>query len=125
MAKPKEQRDILLAAIQRKVLAPHNEPAEVTQPAASPAIPGGERRHSGKAIQFWLHEEDRQLIRELAAWLAGQGLRATDSLVIRTALRTAQTGADLVEAYRRAAAMDGRLRPKSADGNQSGRGQGA
>jgi len=51
-----------------------------------------------------------RLVRELAAWLAGQGVRPTDSLVIRAALRTAQTGAGLLQAYRRAAELDGRLK---------------
>ena len=42
--------------------------------------------------QFWMHEEDRQLVRELSAWLAGQGMRPTDSMVIRAVLRLAKTG---------------------------------
>ena len=49
-------------------------------------------------------------MRELAAWLAGQGLRPTDSMVIRVALRTARTGGELLEAYRQASRLDGRLK---------------
>jgi hypothetical protein len=69
----------------------------------------------GKPVQFWLHDEDRQLVRELAAWLAGQGIRSTDSMVIRAALRTAKTGGDLLDAYREAAQLDGRLKQHKAD----------
>lgn len=64
----------------------------------------------GKATQVWLYDEDRRLVRELAAWLAGQGIRSTDSTVIRAALRVAKTDAELLEAYRDAAQLDGRLK---------------
>lgn len=63
-------------------------------------------------MQFWLHEEDRKLIRELSAWLGGQGIRPTDSMVVRAALRMAKTGPGLLECYRKAASLDGRLRPR-------------
>jgi hypothetical protein len=64
----------------------------------------------GKPVQFWLHEEDRRLIRELAAWLAGQGIRPSDSMVVRATLRMAKAGPALLEAYRQAAALDGRFK---------------
>jgi hypothetical protein len=122
--KPKSNNvNSLLAAIQRK--APTNptpEPAPVAAtvavaepetPRKSPrraAVPIAPKGRVGKPVQFWLHDEDRQMVRELAAWLAGQGLRPTDSMVIRSALRTAKTGGDLLEAYRQAAQLDGRLK---------------
>jgi hypothetical protein len=64
----------------------------------------------GKPVQFWLHDEDRKLVRELAAWLAGQGIRPTDSMVVRAALRMAKTGTELLEAARQSAQLDGRLK---------------
>ncbi len=111
--------DSLLAAIQRK--APSNPEASVAAEAVVELEPNhkASRRATvlstpggrvGKPVQFWLHDEDRQLIRELAAWLAGQGIRSTDSMVIRAALRTAKTGGELLEAYRQAAQLDGRLK---------------
>ncbi len=69
------------------------------------------RNKVGQPVQFWLHDDDRQTIRELAAWLAGQGLRTSDSQVIRAVLRLAKTGGPLLEAYRDAAKMDGRRKP--------------
>ena len=99
----------LLAAIQRKSTMPPPsapEPVSAVAPAAPPAKP----RRLGKPVQFWLHEEDRKLVRELAAWLAGQGIRPTDSMVVRAALRMSKPGATFLEAYRQAALLDGRLR---------------
>jgi hypothetical protein len=37
-------------------------------------------------------------------------VRPTDSLVIRAALRTAPTGTGFLQAYRKAAELDGRLK---------------
>ena len=74
----------------------------------------------GKPVQFWLHEEDRLLLRELAAWLAGQGIRPTDSMVVRAALRMARTGSELLEAYHQASQLDGRLKQhKTVETNES------
>lgn len=66
----------------------------------------------GKPSQYWLHDEDRRVLRKLAAWLAGQGERPTDSLVIRSVLQMATVGPDLLKAYRRAAQLDGRLKQR-------------
>jgi hypothetical protein len=133
--KPKSSNvNDLLAAIQRK--APTNptpEPVTVTaQPTEAAAVavanvepepssratrrtvPVERKTRVGKPVQFWLHDEDRRLVRELAAWLAGQGFRSTDSLIIRAALRTAKTGGELLNAYREAAQLDGRLKQHKA-----------
>lgn len=121
--KPKSSNvDSLLAAIQRKapdnpIPSPQSSPETTAQPknrrrpslrptAATPVA----KSTGGQPVQFWLHEEDRRLVRELAAWLAGQGVRSTDSLVVRAALRTAKTGAEFLEAYRHASQLDGRLK---------------
>ena len=111
----------LLAAIQRKAPDSPAPTPEQSQPQSAALVrpePGRKagsrvtalRSRVGKPVQFWLHDEDRRLIRELAAWLAGQGLRPTDSMVIRSALRTAKTGGELLEAYRQASQLDGRLK---------------
>jgi hypothetical protein len=121
-SKPGDKRNSLLAAIQRKapsapvIVEPKPQaPVTVEQPEPRRKEPQAvavekPKRRKGKQVQFWFHEEDGRLVRELAAWLAGQGLRPTDSLVIRAALRTAQTGTALLQAYRRAAELDGRLK---------------
>jgi hypothetical protein len=117
----------LLAAIQRK--APTAESASAAAPVkaaatdeqaprrkaarrAEPSVPAppAPKSRVGKPVQFWLHDEDRQIVRELAAWLAGQGIRTTDTMVIRSALRMAKTGGELLDAARQASQLDGRLR---------------
>lgn len=120
--KPKDTtNDLLLAAIQRIAPAqletaapPHqlgsSETGGVTALAPVKSSPKGK---VGKPVQFWLHDEDRQIIRELAAWLAGQGIRPSDSMVIRAALRVSKTGGELLSAYRDASRLDGRLKAKS------------
>ena len=107
MSSRPSRQDSLLAAL-------HRTPAQTTIPEAPPAEikPSAKNasRKIGKPVQFWLHEEDRKIVRELAAWLAGQGIRTSDSMVVRAALRMSETGADFLAAYRKAAALDGRLR---------------
>lgn len=111
----------LLAAIQRKAptsAAPIEQVAP--EPAAPIAVePRSKRGRVGRPVQFWMHEEDRRILRELSAWLAGQGVRASDSLVIRTALRSAKTGSELLDAYREAAKLDGRLKPSDASNSNA------
>jgi hypothetical protein len=124
MSSPPKRKNIhnsLLAAIQRK--APGAQVPAVPEPQAhatdeKPETHRKEPRpvvekpkpRKGKQRQVWFHAEDEKLVRELAAWLAGQGVRPTDSLVIRSALRTVQTGTAFLQAYRTAAELDGRLK---------------
>ena len=125
MSKPKNNVTDLLAAIKRQPTnATPEKPIEATPPAKqtegkSPARrdtvqkPSAEKkpmRKIGRAVQFWMHDEDIRLVRELSAWLAGQGIRPSDSLVIRAVLRLAKTGSGLLEAYAQAAKLDGRLK---------------
>src|SRR5690606_20747717 len=108
------RKDSLLAAIQQKsspAASPPPPPTPAPQPASqAPATtkPPARRSRVGKPVQFWMHEEDRKIVRELAAWLAGQGIRPTDSMVVRAALRMVKTGGPFLEAYHQAAALDGR-----------------
>jgi predicted nucleic acid-binding protein len=94
----------LMAALQRARPLPEPVPVQPETAAARP------KTRRGKAVQFWLHDEDRKLIRELAAYLSTQGLRPTDSLIVRAALRLAPADARLLEAFREALSQDGRYR---------------
>jgi hypothetical protein len=116
-----KRSDILLAAIQRRAPSAPAPAAPEPQTQGTVEKPQSRRKEprevsekpkprKGKQIQFWFHEEDGKLVRELAAWLAGQGVRPTDSLVVRAALRTAETGTAFLHAYRKAAELDGRLK---------------
>ena len=113
----------LLAALKNTAPdAPANEePAVQPKPQprprhhAAPKAKAPVQRRGGTPAQFWLHDEDRRLIRELAAWLAGQGVRPTDSAVVRAALHTTKTGREFFEAYRQATSLDGRLKPNKSN----------
>jgi hypothetical protein len=101
-AKPSSQVNSLLSAIQRTPI--------VGASSSAPPVTEGKGRRVGKPVQFWMHEEDRKLIRELAAWLASQGIRSSDSLVLCAALHMAVPGPGLLAAYRKVAQYDGRLK---------------
>lgn len=124
------RQESLLAAIQRKGVPAEDRqsspesaaaqppakdpgPAEAVAAKASKTAAPVKKRRIGKPVQFWLHEEDRRIVRELSAWLAGQGIRPSDSMVVRAALRMAKIGPGLLDAYGQAAALDGRLRSRS------------
>jgi hypothetical protein len=105
MKKSKNEND-LLAAIQRKT-PPVEDPNPSPPPASATTV---KRARIGKPLQVWMHDEDRRILRELSAWLAGQGVRASDSLVIRTALRSAKIGDEMLKAFHESAKLDGRLK---------------
>ncbi len=103
----------LLAALRRTPQAITTFPGELSSSLdAAPATVAAPKARGGKAVQFWLHDEDRKVIRELAAYLSSQGVRPTDSLIVRAALRLVQGDAALVTAFREALAHDGRYRPR-------------
>jgi GH25 family lysozyme M1 (1,4-beta-N-acetylmuramidase) len=127
MSKSKKNVNELLAAISRKMpeaapeapvvvdLKPESGQAEgpvkkKAEKASAPTTAKKTKSKIGRAVQFWMHDEDTQLVRELSAWLAGQGVRPSDSMVIRAALRYAKTGSGLLEAYWQASKLDGRLK---------------
>jgi hypothetical protein len=122
MKKPKSNVQDLLAAIKRTP-SPSSAPSKnqaleaisEAEPVAekkvkNPAQEKKTKNRVGKPVQFWMHDEERNLVRELSAWVAGQGIRPTDSMIIRAALRFAKTGNAFLEAYREAALLDGRLK---------------
>jgi hypothetical protein len=126
MSKRKNNVDSLLAAIKRqapkesttasveraKLSGAAKRPAkDDTKPEASPPAKGHEtKRLIGQKVTIWMHDADRKLVRELAAWLAGQGLRPSDSMVIRAALRFVKTGGTFLETYQQASALDARFK---------------
>jgi len=126
MSNKKNNVSDLLAAIKRQPTVPTQEKVEpAIVPVVAPETTEQMKQHSsrkpvatkksgegkrGKPVQFWMHDDDRKLVRELSAWLAGQGVRPSDSMVIRAALRLAKTGSGLLEAYWQAAKLDGRIK---------------
>ena len=89
MSKQKNNVNDLLAAIKRQPTAVTLEKVEteVIPPKATVKEESVRSRTSGKTatkeaapksrvgkpVQFWMHDQDRKLVRELSAWLAGRG----------------------------------------------------
>jgi len=76
----------------------------------APALHAGSRK--GKRVTIFLHDGDRRIIRELMAYLAGQGRRVSESIAIKAALRMAKPGTDLLVAHEQAAAQDQRFKTR-------------
>jgi hypothetical protein len=68
------------------------------------------RGKRGRTSSVSLNDEDTKILRELSSWLAAQGCRVNDTLILRTALRMANTGSALLEAYDAAVKADKRLK---------------
>jgi hypothetical protein len=64
----------------------------------------------GKAVNIYLHDADQVRIRELAAYLSNEGLRVSDSQVIKAALLLAQPDKRLLKAYLEIKAADQRYK---------------
>jgi len=66
--------------------------------------------HRGKPVNMYMHPDDVSRIRSLAAYLAGQGKRVSDSQVVKAALRVARADSDLLTAYEETLAIDQRFK---------------
>lgn len=64
----------------------------------------------GKAVNIYLHEADQVRIRDLAAYLANEGLRVSDSQIIKAALLLAQPDKRLLKAYQEIRGADQRYK---------------
>ena len=65
---------------------------------------------AGKFSSVYFNLEDQRILRELSAWFAGQGRKINDTLILRTALRAASTGSELLTAYDKAVGSDRRYK---------------
>ena len=64
----------------------------------------------GKAVNIYLHDADRARIRDLAAYLANEGQRVSDSQIIKAALLLAQPDRRLLKAYLEIKGVDQRYK---------------
>ena len=67
----------------------------------------------GKNVNLYLYDADVARIRELVSYVASNGLRVSESLVVRTALRVAQADQRFLTAYVDAASADQRFKDES------------
>ena len=63
---------------------------------------------TGKQAAFWLNDEDRAIFNELVILLRSQGVKASENLVLRAALRMVPKDYRLVEKIRELMQNDGR-----------------
>jgi hypothetical protein len=105
---PKKTNE-LLATIQRSTSSPATTSPDVPQGPVQPT----ESEQGTKAL-IYFRPEDRKLIRDLSAFLAGQGLRVNDSLVIKSVLRAVRPGDELIAAYYEAIKIDRRRKRPQA-----------
>lgn len=64
----------------------------------------------GRRVTMYIRDSDLVKIRELTAFVAGQGARTSDSLIVRAALLTATPGKAFLSALKAVASTDQRLR---------------
>lgn len=68
------------------------------------------RTERGKPVNMYMHPDDVDRIRSLAAYLAAQGKRVSDSQVVKAALRVARADSDLLAAYEETLSIDQRFK---------------
>lgn len=83
---------------------PDTEPATKRQPPPA-ATPNGA---TGKTAAFWIDDEDRELLRQAAMLLLGAGIRPSDSLTLRAALRLLPMNTTFLDKARELVERDGR-----------------
>ncbi len=68
------------------------------------------QKHTGRGTNYYFTDEDRQRARDLGAWLMSQGIRASESLVLKAALRLAEPNALFLDSARELMQEDRRFR---------------
>jgi hypothetical protein len=68
----------------------------------------------GKPFNLYLRDADVAKVRDLTAFIAGQGERTSDSLIVRAALLAVGPGRSFLDAYRTAANADLRFKKDSS-----------
>ncbi|ETX03751.1 MAG: hypothetical protein ETSY1_46260 (plasmid) [Candidatus Entotheonella factor] len=107
---PSEAKDTELLSIIRGASTSTEEPKKVEPTTLSSQDTSPSANQQGRKTSIYLNPDDLKLLRELTLWLAGQGRRVNDTLIIRAALRSVQTGSAFLEAYDTAAKSDRRYK---------------
>ena len=91
---------------QEQKSAPGQKRSRVNRVKRKPAAAGGPS--SGRQAAFWLDDEDRAIFREVGMNLYSQGIKPSDNLVLRAALRLMPRDHRLIEQIRILLENDGR-----------------
>src|SRR5271166_6716897 len=96
--KPNEGQKFADRQKRRRTIRKINKPAVAVLPGIS----------SGRQAAFWLDDEDRSIFREVGMLLYTQGIKPSDNLVFRAALRLMPRDHRLIEQIRALLEKDGR-----------------
>jgi hypothetical protein len=80
----------------------------VSRVKSKPVAPAAAGTSSGRQAAFWLDDEDRAIFREVGMNLYSQGIKPSDNLVLRAALRLMPRDHRLIEQIRILLEHDGR-----------------
>ena len=69
----------------------------------------------GRNVNLYLRDEDVAKIRELSSWVLSKGLRSSDSLIVRAALKVASSDKRFLAAYEEAASVDQRFKGETTE----------
>ena len=83
-------------------------PRKISPKTNKPAVAALSGASSGRQAAFWLDDEDRGIFREVGMLLYTQGIKPSDNLVIRAALRLMPRDHRLIEQIRALLEKDGR-----------------
>jgi hypothetical protein len=88
--------------------APQQKRSRVSRVKSKPVAPATAGTSSGRQAAFWLDDEDRAIFREVGMNLYSQGIKPSDNLVLRAALRLMPRDHRLTEQIRILLEHDGR-----------------
>ena len=88
--------------------APQEKRSRVSRVKSKPARQAVAGTSSGRQAAFWLDDEDRAIFREVGMNLYSQGIKPSDNLVLRAALRLMPRDHRLIEQIRILLEHDGR-----------------
>lgn len=125
MSKKAEQKaanDALRAQLAKQVETPAAK-AEAGVPVTAPDPPavkpeprsGGTGK--GSPVSFWVNEEDRSILNEIGIMLYAKGIKPSDSLIVRVALRLLPRDHRLTEGAREMVEQD-RRRQRNRPGDR-------
>jgi NAD(P)H-dependent FMN reductase len=80
----------------------------VSRVKSKPVAPAAAGTSSGRQAAFWLDDEDRAIFREVGMNLYSQGIKPSDNLVLRAALRLMPRDHRLIDQIRILLENDGR-----------------
>jgi len=88
--------------------APQQKRPKVRRAKSKPVAQAPVGTSSGRQAAFWLDDEDRAIFREVGMNLYSQGIKPSDNLVLRAALRLMPRDHRLIEQIRILLENDGR-----------------